>query len=670
MMFVTILIAGCSNKEPTPEERFSEYVKLWNEQKFEEMYEFLSQPAKDAVTKEDFVGRYNKIYQDLEINELAVEFSPPEEEEKYEEEASFAYSASMESAAGPIEFDHTAALVKEEREESNNWYINWDTTYIFPDLQEGDKISFDTLPAVRGDILDREGNGLAINGTALQIGVVPEKMDDNSVKQLSELLKMSEDQINKELNASWVKPNLFVPLKNISKTDEDLKEKVFAVSGVTNMEVGAREYPYGEDASHLIGYISKVTADDLEKNEGKGYTAQDYIGKRGLEQVFEEKLKGTNGVKISIVKADGTQKVLAEKPVEDGEDVQLTIDIVLQQRIYDQLKGDAGTAAAINPVTGETLALVSAPGFDPNAETLGISTAERVELEDDPLKPYLNRFKAKYVPGSVIKPLTAAIGLNTGKMKLDTAYEITEKQWQPDKSWGDYKVTRFTNLVGEVNLEKALIYSDNIYFARTALEIGKDGFAEGLRKFGFEKMEYPYPMDASQIGELGSDVLIADSGYGQGHIEMNILHLASTYTPFVNNGNLIKPILLTEEEQKQVWAEGLLSADQAAAINTMLKKVVSDPKGTAHNARIEGTSFAGKTGTAEIKAAQGTKGRELGWFVGYTPDDPNLLISMMLEDVQDIDRAKSAAVRVKNVFVAEQDQTRGATPWSFFVLFQ
>lgn len=654
-ILLTILIAGCSSKEPTPEERFSEYVNLWNEQKFEEMYELLSQPARDTITKEDFVGRYNKIYQDLEIGELDVEFSPPEEEADAKEEASFAYSASMESAAGPIEFDNTAVLVKEEREETNNWYVNWETTYIFPDLQEGDKISFDTQPAVRGDIIDRRGNGLAINGTALQIGVVPGKMSENSVKQLSETLKMSEEQINKAINASWVKPELFVPLKNISKTDEDLKEKVFSIDGVTNTEVGAREYPYGEAASHLVGYVSEVTAEDLEKNEGKGYTAQDFIGKRGLEQVFEEKLKGTNGVKISIVKEDGTEKVLAEKPVENGENVQLTIDIVLQQRIYDQLKGDAGTAAAMNPVTGETLALVSAPGFDPNAETLGISVAERTALEDDPLKPYLNRFKVTYVPGSVIKPITAAVGLNTGKIKLDTAYEINDKQWQPDDSWGDYKVTRVTNLPGKVNLEKALIYSDNIYFARTALEIGKDDLAEGLRKFGFEKMEYPYPLEASQIGELDSDMLVADSGYGQGHVEMNILHLASAYTPLVNNGNLIKPILLAEEEQKQVWAEGLVSAENAAGLNSMLKKVVSDPNGTAHIARIEGIPLAGKTGTAEIKEEQGTKGRELGWFVGYNPENPDLLISMMLEDAQDIDRSKSATVRVKNVFVAEKE---------------
>ncbi|SEN50574.1 penicillin-binding protein [Mesobacillus persicus] len=653
MTFVlTIILAGCMSKQPTPDERFAEYVSLWNEQNFEEMYELLSQPARETITKEDFVNRYHKIYQDLEIDQLDVLFNPPEEEEKYEEQAGFAYSAKMDSAAGPIEFDHTAVLVKEEREDDTNWYVNWDTTYIFPELGSADKISYDNIPAVRGSIVDRRGNGLAINGTAMQIGVVPGKMDENSVTKLSELLNMSEDQITKLLNASWVKADLFVPLKNISKTDEALKEKLFAVAGVTSMEVGAREYPYGEDLSHLVGFVAKVTAEDLENNEGKGYTAADYIGKRGLEQVFEEKLKGTNGVKISIVKEDGTEKVLAEKPVEDGEDVQLTIDVVLQQRIYDQMKGVAGTAAAMNPVTGETLALVSAPGFDPNAETLGISASQRQALEENPLKPYLNRFKLTYVPGSVMKPITAAVGLSTGKLKLDTTYEINEKQWQPDKSWGDYKVTRYTNLPGQVNLEKAMIYSDNIYFARSALEIGKEDFAAGLKKFGFEDMEYPYPLESSQMGELASEIALADSGYGQGQVEMNILHLAATYTPFVNNGNLIKPILLADETQKQIWAEGLVSAEQATGLNAMLTKVVSDPNGTAHAARIEGYPIAGKTGTAEIKATQGTKGRELGWFIGYNPE---LMISMMIEDVQTGGGSTAAVTKVKNVFLAEKE---------------
>jgi penicillin-binding protein 3 len=646
---IAALISGCS-KEPTPEERFSQYVKLWNDQKFEEMYGFLSEKAKDSISKEEFVSRYNKIYKDLEINELKVSYKQPKEEQEHEENAELPFSAKMNSAAGPIEFDHNATLVKEEREKETNWYVDWNTTYIFPELEAGDKISFKNVQAERGSILDRAGNGLAINGTAVQIGVVPGELGEpkeQTITKLAELLEMSEEQINKAMNAGWVKPELFVPLKKVSKTDKGLHEKLFALDGVTSQMVGAREYPYGEALSHLIGYVGPILADDLEELEGKGYTATDLIGRRGLEQVLEEQLKGTNGVRISIVKEDGTVKTLAEKPVENGKDVKLTIDVVAQQQLYDQLKGKAGTASAINPKTGETLALVSAPGFDPNEMALGISQNKRKMLEDDPLKPTLNRFKMTYVPGSVIKPITAAIGLESGKLELDTAFDINEKQWQKDASWGKYKVTRYSDVKGSINLEKALIYSDNIYFARAALGMGQDTFTEGLKKFGFEDQpEYLYPIEPSQIGKIDSEISLADSAYGQGQVEMNILHLATTYSPLVNEGNLVKPILNMEDEQGQVWKEDLVSPDNAAALNSMLTKVITDPKGTAHNGLIANYPLAGKTGTAEIKEKQGEKGRELGWFVAYNPQSTDMIVAMMIED----SGSKDVVTRVKEFY--------------------
>ncbi|WP_210364441.1 penicillin-binding transpeptidase domain-containing protein [Bacillus sp. REN3] len=643
-------IAGCS-KEPAPEERFAQYVKLWNDQNFEEMYGYLSKEAKDSVTKDEFVSRYNKIYKDLEIQNLKVSYKKPDEEKKRKEEkASLPFSVKMDSVGGPIEFDHKAAFIKEERDGKDNWYLDWNPTYIFPDLEKGDKINFKNVKAQRGQILDRAGNGLAINGTALEIGVVPGQLGGQkaqTITKLAELLDMPADQINKAMNASWVKPEYFVPLKKISSTDKALHEKLFALDGVTNKKADAREYPYGEALSHLIGYIGPVTADDLEKLEGKGYTANDMIGRRGLEQVLEDQLKGTNGVRISIVKKDGTEKILAEKPVEDGQDVQLTIDVVAQQQLYDQLKGEAGMAAALHPTTGETLALVSAPGFDPNAMALGISQNKREELEKNPLQPFLNRFKLTYVPGSVIKPITAAIGLESGKLKLDTAYKIIDKQWQKDASWGEYKVTRYSNVVGNIDLEKALVYSDNIYFAMAALQMGTNTFAEGLKKFGFEDQpEYLYPMEASQIGKLDSEMRVADSGYGQGQVEMNILHLAAAYTPLVNNGNLIKPVLKKDDKQGQVWKEGVVSKENAAALNSMLRKVVTDPKGTAHNAQMAELPLAGKTGTAEIKEKQGEKGKDLGWFVAYNPESPDMIVSMMVED----SGSKEVVDRVKGFY--------------------
>ncbi|GAE46652.1 cell division protein FtsI [Mesobacillus boroniphilus JCM 21738] len=232
-------------------------------------------------------------------------------------------------------------------------------------------------------------------------------------------------------------------------------------------------------------------------------------------------------------------------------------------------------------------------------------------------------------------------------MKLDTAFEINEKQWQKDASWGKYKVTRYSDVKGSINLEKALIYSDNIYFARAALGMGQDTFTEGLKKFGFEDQpEYLYPIEPSQIGKIDSEIRLADSAYGQGQVEMNILHLATTYSPFVNEGNLIKPILNTEDEQGQVWKEGVVSPENAAALSNMLTKVITDPKGTAHNGLIANYPLSGKTGTAEIKEKQGEKGKELGWFVAYNPQSTDMIVAMMIED----SGSKDVVTRVKEFY--------------------
>ena len=181
ILILTIINAGCNKeKEPQPEDQFSAYVELWNDQKFDQMYEYLSSEAKDTISQEDFTSRYTKIYEDLGIHDLSIQFNKPDElaDTKEIEEIEFPFSVKMESIAGEIAFDHQAILVKEEREEDeSNWYLNWDTTFIFPDLEEGDTIGLSTVSALRGEIVDRNGEELAFTGRAYEIGIVPGKME-------------------------------------------------------------------------------------------------------------------------------------------------------------------------------------------------------------------------------------------------------------------------------------------------------------------------------------------------------------------------------------------------------------------------------------------------------------------------------------------------------------
>ncbi|MGJ7921988.1 penicillin-binding transpeptidase domain-containing protein [Neobacillus sp. LXY-4] len=650
---VLVLLTSCS-KEASPENQFSKYIKLWNGQKFSEMYDYLSTDTKKTITEEEFVTRYKKIYGDLEISNLDVQFFKPDEETKTKEDTiKLPFSVKMNTVAGPIEFDQTAKLVKEKRKDQENWYIAWNTGYIFPELKADDKISFATTPAERGEILDRNGDPMAINGTAFQIGVIPEKMGpqpDAVISQLAELLQLTPERIQNALNAKWVKPNFFVPVATISAEETDLLAKLYQIPGVDKQNTKARIYPFKESAAHLIGYTGPITQEELEKLASEGYSASDVIGKRGLEQVLDKSLKGKNGVKIFIKKADGKEVLLAEEPVQNGENITLTIDTTLQQQIFMQLAGEAGASAAIDPTTGETLALVSSPSFDPNQMAIGMSQAELDALQTNPQKPLLNRFKSTYAPGSVLKPITAAIGLTAGTLTPDTTINVNGLTWKKDQSWGNYVVTRVKDPNAPVNLEKALLYSDNIYFAQAALSLGKDKFSEGLKQFGFEEeIPYLYPLESSVFGKLDSDIELADSGYGQGKIEVNVLHLATSYTPFLNNGNIIMPILTSKDKQSQVWKKEVLSGANAKIISDDLLNVVENPQGTAHSGKINGMAIAGKTGTAELKLKQDEKGAELGWFVAYKTDDPHLLITMMVENVQERGGSKIPVEKVKNV---------------------
>ncbi|MDR4949993.1 penicillin-binding transpeptidase domain-containing protein [Neobacillus cucumis] len=648
LLLVMIALVGCS-KEPTSEERFSDYVALWNQQKFAKMYDYLSSDAKKQISKEQFTSRYQKIYKDLQITDLKIGFKKPKKEQDH-----YTFTASMNSIAGRIKFSQQAKMQEEKQDDNKNWYVDWNTEFIFPKLKEGDTIGVSMTAPTRGEILDRNGTGLAVNGQVYEVGVVAGKLDAPVLAQLASLLKMTPEQITKAVGASWVQTGQFVPLAKVSMNDQERIKQLVALEPVQTRKVNARVYPYGQVAAQLVGYVGAITADELEKLKDKGYTSHDVIGKRGLEQVLDEQLRGTSGVKIVInKKAEGAADVvLAEKPVVDGKDVKLTIDAELQKLVYGELNGESGTAAAMNPVTGETLALVSSPSFDPNQAVLGFSADEWKALQDNPGNPLATRFKLDYAPGSVMKPLTAAVGLEGGAIVPSEAVPVIGKQWQKDKSWGNYFVTRVHAGTDPVNLEKALVYSDNIYFAQAALRIGKDKFVDGLKKFGFEEdLGYPFPLEKSVTGTMGSEIALADSGYGQGQVEMSIVHLLAAYTPFVNgDGNVRKPILLADEQQGQVGKQAAVSAENAGVIAADLRKVVSDPGGTAHAADMAGIPLAGKTGTAEIKQKQGVIGTENGWFIAYNTGSPRMLVAMMVENVQKRGGSQVPVKKVKNVF--------------------
>lgn len=662
-IFLFILF-GCSKEDLSPNDRMKEYVDAWNQAEFSKMYKMLTPDVQKSYSTEEFIDRYEKVYQDLEIHDLKITYSDltDDTEKNAIEEGSATYSLQikMNSMAGPIEFTRDMTLHLQEDKEAEDedakaWYMDWDPGFIFPELADGGKIRIETEQAKRGEILDRNQMPLAINDIAYEIGVVPNKFQDeeSEKEQIANLLNISVDSIDDSLSASWVEESHFVPLKIVPNTADEKLTKLLEIPAVSTAETTGRTYPSGKAAAHLTGYVGQVTAEEIKKFPERHYKESDTIGKRGLEQLYEDTLRGEDGVKIIIEKQDADQKeeiVLAEKPVQHGEHVQVAIDVNIQEKIFNAYGEHSGTAAAIHPKTGEILALISSPAFDPNELTYGITQTKWDQLMEDEKQPFVNRFTATYAPGSVIKPITAAIGLNNGTIKPNEGITINGLTWGKD-SWGEFKVKRVSTTTKPVDLQVALTKSDNIYFAMKAVEMGEDKFIEGLKQFGMgEELPMPYPFPVSQISnseKLNDEVLLANTSYGQGEIELSSLHLALAYTAFLNEGNVLKPSFLVDDPKSDVWFENVMSKEDAELIKDYLRDVVTD--GTAKVVNNDKVAISGKTGTAELKLSHDSKGHENGWFVGYPTDDQDILIAMMMESVENVGSSSFVAKKVGEV---------------------
>jgi penicillin-binding protein len=664
IIIIVALLAACSEDEVTPNERFETYVNQWNNLEFEKMYSMLTPEARETYPIDEYADRYNKIYEDLAVSDLQVAFNPIEEEtlETAMEEgsATIPFTVDMETMAGEVNFSSKATMQQlGDEEEELDWFVEWDPGFIFPELKDGGEISIQTTNPKRGEILDRNQMPLAINDIVYEIGIVPESLGDSpeeSISQAAELLGMAEENIETALNADWVEPNLFVPLKKVAATNEETLNQLWEVPGIAGQEVDGRVYPAGESAAHLVGYIGGITAEELDEAEPGIYNSTDMIGKRGLEQWYEDRLRGEKGVTIVIVKEDEEDVILAENPVQDGENITVTIDINIQEKIFDAYgeDDDSGTAAAIDPVTGETLALVSSPAFDPNEILYGTTANLWDSLQNDEQSPLVNRFSATFAPGSVIKPLTAAVGLTNGTIDPDEGLEIEGLTWSNGEVWGDYEVRRVSESEAPVDLMDAMIRSDNIYFAMQGVKMGGEAFVSGFENLGFgEELPYEYPISPSTVsasGDMDDEVMIANASYGQGQLEMSALHLAAGYSMFINEGNMIKPTFLTNEETNQIWEENAISEEHASLIADSLRAVVTD--GTASAADEADFPISGKTGTAELKlTGEDDSAEENGWFVGYPTDEPDILIAMMIEGTQDRGGSGYTAEKVTDLLI-------------------
>ena len=638
-----------------PEELLAEYMGHIEKKEYEAMYAMVMPEEKGGPSKDTFIERNAKIYEGIEARDLRLKDVILGEEK--DEKVAVSYHMSLETVGGEISFDNEAVFKHTE----DGYRLIWNDSLIFPVLTESDKIQVNSLAAERGSILDRNGRMLAGKDTASSVGIVPGKLEnkEEALQRLSELLGTDAGTIENKLSAGWVKEDSFVPVATLPKINEldlgaavpdeavlreqERQTQLLTIPGVMITDTEVRSYGLGAAASHLTGYVQEVTAEDLEEHPDEGYSAGDVIGRSGIEALYESELKGKEGHEVSIVDENGNMKVvLAKIEKEDGAEIRLTIDADLQQMLYEQFREDEGCSVAMNPYTGEVLALVSTPSYDSNDFIRGMSTEQWNGLNEDEKQPMYNRFRQTWCPGSSFKPVIASIGLKTGTIDPGEDFGNEGLSWQKDASWGSYHVTTL-HAYEPVIMKNALIYSDNIYFAKAALKIGADTLMHSLDELEFnQEIPFDIVMSKSQYsneGKIESEIQLADSGYGQGQILVNPLHLASIYTSFVNNGDVIKPYLRYQEDaQGEVWISQAFDPDIAAQVTEGMRGVVNDPNGTGYAAHRDDIALAGKTGTAEIKdSVEDTEGTEIGWFAVFTENpeaEKPILIVSMVENVK------------------------------------
>ena len=527
----------------------------------------------------------------------------------------------------------------------------------------------------RGLILDRNGVVLATNYSAYTLEITPSRVAD---------LEQTIDALSKVVEIHPRDRRRFKKLQEESKsfeslpirtrlTDEEVARFAAQRFHFPGVEIKARlfrNYPFGELASHVIGYIGRINQSEKERiqesEDAANYRGTDYIGKLGVEQSYETQLHGTTGVEEIETSAGGRAvRRLASTPATPGNTVVLSIDIKLQKLVEDLFGERRGALVALDPKTGEVLAFVSKPTFDPNLFVDGIDQENWQELNESLDKPLLNRaLRGTYPPGSTYKPFMALAALETGKRTpqqtiQDPGYFMFgNHRFRDDKEGGH----------GTVDMYKSIVQSCDTYYYVLANDMGVDLMHDELQKFGFgaftgidiqgevrgllpstEWKRKAYKRPEQQKWYAGETISL---GIGQGYNNFTMLQLALATGVIANDGIKMKPHLVKEvvdvvtrtsrETLREIKAEAIADPKNIAVIRNALVGV--NTEGTGATAfRGAGYVAAGKTGTAQVVAIKQNEKynaarmaerlRDHALYMAFAPaDKPKIALAMVVEN--------------------------------------
>jgi penicillin-binding protein 2 len=632
------------------------FLEAWEEGDYEAMYELLSSSAQELMIEEEFRWFHQSIMEEATVHSYDLQMGDLVEEEG---KAQVDFTLTLNTILlGSPEIRNQLPLVWEDI----GWRVDWTPEVMFPSMTKDNLVYLHRLTSSRANIYDRNGEALAIEGSMVTVGVVPEQIEDEAhlLAQLSFILNLSQESIQSLYAAAGVQPHWFVPIADISFEESVTHaDSLNSMAGVMLRETSIRTYPQGSLAAHIVGYMGEVSPEELVTLQPLGYVEADVIGKAGLERWGETYLAGHRGGRLTIITAEGELvDTVVEYPATQSRSIYATIDSTLQKVAEEALADHRGAIVALNPHNGEILAMATSPRFDPNNLTWGHFDAVRWEaLSSNPDRPLLNRAaQGLYPTGSVFKVVTAAAGLEGAGFSPDTTINCTGSWAGIGPDWVKYDWLRSGH--GPMDFRPAIVRSCDVFFWEMGLRLNSIdvnllpswghhfGFGEltgldaidetaGLVPDPEWKEEY-FTGEGNPFWVPGDAVNLA---VGQGDLLTTPLQVANMMAAIANGGILYQPHLVmrisgTPQEEEQIFVSterGRVPVSEAnmQVIRAGLEGVTNDTGGTAYHA-FEGAAFtsAGKTGTAETPDE-----KPHAWFAGYAPvEAPQIAVAVVVEN--------------------------------------
>ena len=521
-------------------------------------------------------------------------------------------------------------------------------------LAEGNRIRIIPAMAPRGTFYDCNGELLVQNRPGFTVSLLPltAPISEDVVQRLSGLLKVPAEDIEKKIASH----SGFDPIRIKTDVTADIvsiiEEQKENYPGVVIEILPIRDYMNKEEAAHTFGYVSEINDMELEKLKDKGYKSGDIIGKFGLEKIYDQELRGVNGGEQVEVDVSGKPvQIIGRKEPIPGDDLYLTIDKELQtaaeKAVDEQLKlihANAAAAVAMNPQTGEVLAIVSRPAFDPNLFAHGISTKDWNALNNNPYHPMDNKaITGEYPPGSTFKIVTGTAALTEGVVTPEELIMDTGHHWIIPKGNAEGEA------LGLINFRQAMAHSDNVYFYEMGNRLGIDRLEKYARMFGLGKttgIDLPYEASGLVANRKYKELNFEDGEWylsetfdaaiGQGFNLVTPLQAAMLMGEIAADGKRFRPHLVRRivgpdgSTVKEFKPELLSTLDVSPSVLKLVQDGLHDVTkyGTARSA-FQGfpIDIAGKTGTAE-----NSHGRDHGWFVAYGPfENPSIVVAVIVE---------------------------------------